>query len=1215
VYTIEIENFKTHISAVLEDSLREYDKFRDKNSLKPDLGVLLETVAQLIKEESPVNIDPLRYRLLGLVVISNFRNDIVEEVLGLVFDRVNKDSALVTKQLKEEFTKYRVLTMDSVRNNTYLSFSTELWDVKQYQVSDSKFTIVPKQIDRAARVMYTLFTKSKLWDSYEPDKSLKNLLNRVSLSYEPTVLHENKLYTAVANRGINFNRFVVEEWLPFESKHLDRTQTFNELFSATLNATYREQFKVAEDVNGITSDSKIHAPLGSSTWSESDIDGLVNTFGGGGKLVFKKIRSLLAETEHFGGYEGSVAGSLDYMSEFTLRVRECSTCESIDENFGNFSKLFFSKTELGKMPGLKLLDPIARTLSFNHSLIAPAGVDISQAKVTYNPVHAKFNTGLSVNNNIKFLKTNNSYRISPEYDPINLLLDTLLKRVCYIGDNIFSMSQSVDHRGRIPGYECLGSVEYQLKELQRVFPTLPMVKSLAEKSGGIGGSVAFFKSAYEKFLYNSEDSFFPEEVLQNLNSWLDTLGSGVKDLHGELSTVGIKTSGAGLLPNIETKVYTPTSEKLIEFLSSLGFRDSEINNLIKVDSFDKLISNFAPISDSSDLKSFFKGYELAQLITEFSGETGIDAYIKFLYSKSDVDPLINILNLTLKDPSAQTFVQTSRYPRLVGLLIGLTYAINPEELIKFSAALGGNKLSLLDSVAYLLNKGEKSILKTGDEINILSSVVDQIIRGSYADDQLSPDVNYGQISALEARYWTKNLRGSLGNSTPESVYRLYDKISGMTPRELITVLNNPGPNSSIGQLIDGFNGGNFTKFMRYASISGLAIKLGFYKNSSQLKNKLINFSDKQYSFPVLLDGLEKLYKTIELIKSVIKVRSSSASSSSTAPASTFAGLVSSQNKNIQALLEVINTGEIVNSYPPIEPPGVGNSRLPNREESPNSVSSEQASSIINSPQLAQQVLMQYASEPRTDGFIKFTQKNKFLNNISQHYRESSSTLAEPIAVENTREDNLTTPDVLSVPVVNSGPGKNYLASNYNASARVKPFNPYESCKRFGGSDCDSLYPLSTRDRNNMCVPGINKSLLPQSSVDNVDDNNLVKIDRALGYFSEYMPSSGSLISKNTPVYHGVFNSDTVQIGPDSEPIVPLQTQVDYESAPGALYEYANSKFAVNGYVSEMKKEHNELTCASLTNLYEYRMCMNVLKCRKTNEKLGFCPSTLKGGRI
>jgi len=1214
VYTLELETFRARIPILLEVVFKDYTGFRDKNSLKPGLGVLLSSVADAIEDEELVNIDAFRYTLLGLVLRVDLSTVILSDLLSLVFEQVYQDESINSEKLRTEFNAYENLFITSLVNNTYLDYDTSLWGNEGYQYSQNRVTVSPRQIDRQSRKIYTLYRKSREWFNHSLDKNLSRLLSRSGLSYEPTVVYQGKLYTAVSGVKVNYNKFIASEWMPFQSKYLNSSSKLNKVLSDKLNSAYYKQFEVSQDVNEVTSDSKIHSTIDAVQLSEADREGLINTFGGSGKLIYSKLETLQADSEHLGGYEGSPVGSFNYMAGYVNWIKAAARCESVDEQFGDFQALFVAKSQLDKIAGLSFLDPLARTKSFNHGVTIPAGVNISQSKITYNPVYARFYRGLSINTNILFPSNiNNTYKVSPDYDPLSLCLDLLLQRCCVIGDNVFAMLQSLDGLGRLPGFECLGSVEYQLLKMQRVFSTRPTVLDKGEKSGGLSGSISYFLKSYERLLSVSNTPQLPQSGTQSLEDWFNALERSIDEVRSEISTVGIRTSGIGMLPDIQFKVYNPSQRGIITSLQSLGLTESEVDNILSAESFTDLVTKFAPLTDSSDLKSFFRGYELAQLITEFSGEKGLSAFLEFLYQKSPLDSLLNILRLTLKNPSVQTYVQTSKFPKLIGLLVSLTYAVNPDQLSKFAVLLSNNQLSLLDSITALYDAGERTIIKAQDEISVLDGVVDQLIRGRYEDPKYSPDVNYNTAQPDTIESWANTLSGSLGNVKPEQMYRLFDKVSGLTPKELITVLNNPSPTSSLGQVVDGFSGGDLTKFLKYVNLSGLAIKLGFYHNSGQVNNAMVNFSDNFYTLPSLLDSLEKIANNIKVLKSVLRVKYLDIPKFD----SEFDGfnqLFSVQNKQFAALSDLIQNGTVTGSYNPVEPPGIGNSRIANRAEAANSLSPEQARLIIDSGSVTSVIGTKYNYEPITDGFIKFTQKNKFLSGIRQCSTSYPDTVGEqnavpaPSTVLPAPSKTLTSKAPITV---NSGLGKNYLPDGYVPSKLSKKFNAYDSCKKFGGQNCDSLYNPSPDD---MCVTDINKSFYPQTSTGNVSDGNLVKIDRALGYFSQYAPSSGSIIPSSRPAYFDVLDTDNIQIGSSSEPIVPFQTGVKPTADQGLLFEYANSKHAMAELISKSKREYTELTCDALESVYEYQTCMNMLKCKRSEVTLPFCPNTLKGGR-
>ena len=1215
MYSVELESFKSHIPAVIEDSLRGYGGLTYKNHIKPELGRILETVADREIEGDVINIEPFRYDLLSLVLKADFNTPVVGQVLSLLFKRSEQDESIRTTQLRANIQNYGVLLVNSLSQDTYLKYDNYLTDVEGYQYSSDRINLQPRQIDKSKRIIYTLYKKSRLWSSFSVDKPMKALLEKAGVGYEPTVVYGDFVYKGVIGKKTNLLRFTPEEWVKYRSTRLDPDNRFKALFNSSLDSLYTQQFQSSQDVNEITSDSKIHTVVEQVNLNEADVEGLINTFGGMGKRIYNRSLALLTDSEHFGGYQGSPVGGMDYMASLSKIIQECAKAVSDNPVFGDFDTLFSSAPKLDQISGLKFLNKLGKTKSFNHALSVPSGVNLSQNKITFNPIYAKFYQGLGQIPGILFpAQEQSSYKSSPETDPLRVTLSYLLERCCAIGDSVQDMLSSLDDRGRLRGFECLGSVEYQLLALRNVFPTKVIVTNHAERSGGLGGALSYMLVAYDKILSVTDSLYLPSYNIEALQVWLESIEGSVDKLAQELYTVGIRTSGSGLLPNIETKVYGATQQDLASYLKSLGFETSEVENILGIGSFEELVSKFAPISDSSDLKSFFRGYELAQLILEFSGQKGLDAFLSYLYEKSPIDSLLNILKLTEKNPSIQSSLQVDKYPRLVGLLITLTYAVNPEELSRLSELLGSNQLSLLDSVSKLLEQADPKPtgIKQKNDISLLGGVVDQLIRGRYED---MSDLSYKDASPRELERWTRIIDGSLGNAKRDSIYRLYDKSTGLTIKELISVLNNPSPTSSLGLAIDGFSGGELTKLLKYANLSGLALKLSYYKNSSQLNNKLVDFSRSVFTLPSLLTGLEKLVSNIKMVRATLDIISRTTSKQTVETNQIF----QIQNREFQALVDLISNEFLSSSnYAIKESPGTGNSRLPNRAEAPNSISPEQANFIISNTTPNQLSLnMSLASEPYVDGFIKITEKNRFLNGISGCSMSAPSGLASPNPVP---EPSTKTSDPSGLisnppsPIINSGPGKNYLRPTYRQSPLTKPFNPYESCKKFSGANCEELYPVAVRDRSNTCAPGVNKSLAPQESTGNVSNTNSVKIDRALGYFSEYSPSSGDLVSRKTPSYYDIFDSSSVKIGPQSEPVVDLNTQIKSGTHPALLSEYASTRYAISKFISSTKKEHTELTCSSISAAHEYQICMNVMKCKKSKVRLPFCPNTLQGGR-
>jgi hypothetical protein len=208
-------------------------------------------------------------------------------------------------------------------------------------------------------------------------------------------------------------------------------------------------------------------------------------------------------------------------------------------------------------------------------------------------------------------------------------------------------------------------------------------------------------------------------------------------------------------------------------------------------------------------------------------------------------------------------VNLAKYPRLIGLLIGLTYAIDPNQLVKFNKILGANNLTLLESITFLFQKGETTIIKTPEDIELLQPVIEQIISGAYGKDAFaSRSLTYDQANntvPIALKQWTKKIGDNLGNVTStELIKHLYDKSTGLTPKELISILNMPNSPNAFGALVDGFSGGEFTSFLRYVNLSGLGFKLGFYKNSYQTNNFEIGEKAEASFLPGFISEIKNL---------------------------------------------------------------------------------------------------------------------------------------------------------------------------------------------------------------------------------------------------------------------------------------------------------------------------------------------------------------------
>ena len=1273
---------------------KKYVKFRSDASKRSFERVSLDlfvSIIERIENGDTLAITPLKQKMLEALFEVDFDTElsrlVFEEISGALFDFIasqpNYDPSLV-----RTLGSYQELLSDSIGNYNFFSSSSALDIIQkpeEYQYCVSEFAFVPKQIDRSNNKIYTLFHKERYWEefskltdanSYSPLKynQIANEIGaekqRIPLDYQDMVIYNGQLYklnpqvTSPAR-----NQFIQTDWIEYKSRVFDASKSFKKVFSENIQNYYTGFMENGFDINEVISDSNISEYAKSEV---SDVELLVSTFGGEGRAIFESVRQLKIASDYFGGHEGSVLGGVEYVvqfSEYLLAMafgRDTGTVfEILDSKstFGQFDLLFGARITENKIPGLNFLSNFGKLKSFAHTQAIATLPAENSTKAFYNAVQTQFNDGIQdtyLSNVVP-----NSYNAQPKVDLLLYSIEALFNRCLGVGDSLKAISNSLDSRGRLVAYEGLGSVQTQINELQRVFPpTLYIYDTESKIPAGLTGCVKYILDSYSRlskaFIYTK----LPGKSLDFILKWLGVISNRVESVSSYLVKLGIGTSN--FIPNISINSYEPNNPSVIQYLSSLGFRDSEINQFLTVDSFPALVSKFAPLSDSDDIKSFFKAYELAQLIYEFGGQEGVNAYLSFLYSKSDVDSLINVLSVAQKDKSKVTYLQTSKYPKLVGLLIGLTYAIDPAQLIKFNKILGKNNLTLLESIQFLLQSGQENILKAPEDINLLEPIVEQLTQGKYQDVFSSHDIDYHQANStipIALKQWTEVINENLGGvCSASSIHHLYDKSVGLTPKELISILNPVSSSTSFAQMIDGFNGGLFTRFVKYASLTGLAMKLGYYKNSPQLSNFESKYLENFYTLPTLLENLNRVKETLTLIELVFE--SSLDYDLDSPPSGTVDPLIFSQNKPVEIIAKIIKNStlsdeqssdskDIAADAPIVESPGIGNSRLPNRVPVGNSITPEQFNVLFNSAET-----VNYSSPASFSGvapnligsFIKFSEPNK-LTNIIDHTDETKATRAsraekKTYAPATSFED----PQVLgrsktsvkySVPEIynelnsskelaNQALGASFLRDRepdllYTLGDLVKPFDRVTSCKKFGGKNCDTLYT----DSQELCVGPLNKSLYPETYSPGLTSSipgsspSAVYVDRPLGTFAEYKPAKTLLptsSANNPPSYYDIINSNAssastqesggelmplsssniAAIGRGGEPILSnvFAKPIVPDTGGYSLSEFGNSEFGLLEFIRADFEKSTEFGCATFESPFHYQKCMNLMKCKK-----------------
>jgi hypothetical protein len=1283
MYEVELEDLKGFEGSALRDVLASpglKDVLYRSEIVSNDLytiGVeIINVLNNSIKSSGEIAPDVFRYQLFNAFFKLGLNKDSLTLYVQTFFNGLIsyiKRRGFFNKQFLGLIEQYKEVLLVAIPEYKYISREYSLSGIEEYKTSKGNSRFAPLSLTYSGRVIQTLFPGSRYWyargskdiQPYSPIQLNKTPSSYIpiskagdvfKLSYETSVVYENRVYIKKPGITPSADKFLSTEWDLHISKRFDRSKSFNVVYGDLLRGVYLELSSKANEINPITSDSKINTYSPLFNQRLDDKDQLLSSFGGAGRSIYDRLVELRLLSGYMGGHEGSPVGSASYVSSFAELLKFISTGElSIvlnQEGYGDFNSIFPpSSDSIGSsetVNGLRFLESFSTLKSFLHNQELPPEVNTETERVSLNPIYAKFGTGVKPNNQIVIQEQK-----VDKFDFVGQSLEVVIKRCWYLGDKLDRIANSLNQYGQLPGYETLGSINYQVAEFQKSFPPLRYLNE-TERPGGFTGAIMLLHEGYSKLRETLNPTSLPLSLFSELLKWMKEVSKSLESVQYELDTLGIKTNGVGYLPNIGTKKFISSSPELIKYLSSLGFRDSEINQVLDIKTFPELISKFAPLSDSNDLKSFFRGYELSQLIYEFSGDKGIDAYLEFLFKKSPIDSLLNILYFTEKKKSDQTYLRIAKYPRLVALLMGLTYAVDPVQLNKFANLLGDNNLDLLKSITLLLQTGQNTIIKKKEDIDLLRGIIDQSIRGHYSEDLFSsPDLNYAEAnstSAVALKKWAKLIGSSLGNVKDRSnIEGLYDKSVGLSAKELIVLLNNPSPTSGVGQIIDGFYGGGLTQILKYANISGLAAKLSYYKNSSQLDNTKIDFTRTYNSLPTVIDLLDGVvesfslaiklvegdtnmdwsgdyYNKPELIDSILQAQNK--------PPSAMVGLLSSQFTSSPTAI-ANNMAQVF----PQESPGIGNSRLPNRVATPNSLTPEQAQVLSSSPSTPiGPNIVDFSADGLITKFIKVTERNLILNNISQ-YAESGSIYGgqQTTGTDSgpTRANTLSSPserditlykELKDLTMKNSGPGKNFLAPSDDEYEKgvldklpkglISSFDPVASCKKFGGVNCDSAYGNSAK-----CSGILNKSFSPET-YDLAPFNDGVVVDRPLGYFSEYLPSDGDIINSKVPSYYSIL--DNPKSGRKSEPIMgAIKTDpmvFSGDSTTGDMVEYANTEYALVEFFKLTNREYTELTCASLASPHMYQMCMNAMKCKRFKSDpagsrgLGFCPRSTSGGR-
>ena len=1174
-----------------ENNIGKIEVSKNREIYKDGVYDLYSSILDRIIEEKTITILPLTFKITSALISFGFNLErfltifvSVNEVIKAGYIQGGPRNITIEQYLDSYVNEI----VSSQQGLSYylegLKSEQQIQLIEEYAPSTVIIEDTILKNNLKGRTIYTLFGEDLYWDVIK-EKYLDQ-----NFPTQKLTIYQGKLY--VLNQGYSrpsSDKFVFDEWGEYNSKFLNKSSTFNNRLKQNTEQYVSEALSGSNVLNSIISDSDIKEERSGLIYDEKD---LAISFAGRGKDIISNILQLKETIKYFGGSEASPVGSIDYIAKFAEYLYSCNYGRVIDTGyfniegitlFGHFNMIFSYDFGVNKIAGLKFLENFKSLDSFKQGITLPSDIIITERpddtkNVIYNPLYAKYKEGLK-DRFIEYPK--NVYVDSPEnigQESDNYVVDVLLFGLQSInalsnvlGDTIGSLDSALNRNGALPGYEGLGPISSQIGELKTVFVSSNIFESNYANSTilpGLNGATQNLLDAYRKLTEVVPNVPLTGESLNDLSIWARNLQKSLERISDDISSIGFMPGS--FIPNISFKFSPKEQDSLIDQLRSLNFQESEIIQFLSVDSFEELIEKFAPVSDSEDQISFFKGYELSQLIYEFGGESAVDAYIKYLYTP-DKDGLINLLKISLKNQSDASTYNQSRYGKLVGLLINLTFAIDPVQLDIYKEYLSGNFLTLFESISYLLQTQDTTLLKDQESINLLEPIANSLIYGKSIFDVDSYNVDYQVVNKeapIALQQMTNLIGKNVGNASTMLLQGLYDKSLGLTSKELITILNPEAQTTELGQILSGAKGGRLTKLIDYAYLSGLVHKLSYYSNSYQVPNFFVSPSPP-INLAFLVQVIRQLIFSIDLTVTNFVNSLEYSTPLDTDTLYSFKNIANLYNKNVSEASYVVKNltpinGDISNLGNPIASPlaeiigspGIGNSPVPESISKINSVSPEQANQLAPMVKNSFSFVANRKNSAITESqiiekFISFIEDNKKIagvpsiggkvEEVSNYSKVISSTSKDQDPTSNASE---TLEEKRNVKAKNLLSNINNIVQEESAKAvenliqqnLINPFNSIESCRAFGGTKCEQRF--STGD--NSCGDPTNKAIYSSrdASPSTTKENGSIFIDRPFGSGIEnrntkfFIPDGAN----NKPTYFNVFKDLDVSITDKGNPI-------------------------------------------------------------------------------
>ncbi len=1200
----QLSEIKAALSIYVEAAFSSYENTVGKIEVSKNRKIYVDGVFNLyvsildrIIEEKTITILPLTFKITSALISFGFNLErfltifiTVNEVIKAGYVRNGPRNITVEQYLDSYINE----VISSQKGLSYylqgLKSEQQIQLIEEYAPSTVIIddTILKNNI--VNRTIYTLFGEDLYWEIIR-----KKYIDQ-SYPTNRLTIYQDRLY--VLNQGYSrptAENFIFDEWGEYNSKFLVKSNLFNNKLKLNTERYVSEALALSGGLNAIISDSKIQEEISGLIYDEKD---LAVSFAGKGKDIIQNILQLKETIKYFGGSEASPVGSISYIANFAEFLYSCNYARVINTGyyniegisfFGHFNMIFSYDFGVNKIAGLKFLENFKSLDSFKQGITLPDDIIIdeykSEYKVIYNPLYARYKEGLkdrfiSYPKNVYVDSPTNIGQESDNYavDVLLFGLQSINTIAGVLGDTIGSLDSALDSNGALPGYEGLGPISSQIGELKTVFVSSNVFETNyanAKILPGLNGATQNLLDSYRKLTEVVPNVPLTGESLSNLGIWARNLQKSLERVTSDISSIGFMPGS--FIPNISFKFSPKEQDSLIDQLRSLNFQESEIIQFLSVDSFEEMIEKFAPVSDSEDQISFFKGYELSQLIYEFGGESAIDAYINYLYTP-DEQGLVNLLKISLKDQSDASVFNQSRYGKLIGLLINLTFAIDPVQLDIYKEYLSGNFLTLFESISYLLATGDANLLKDKESISLLEPIANSLIYGDSIFDVNNFNVDYRVVNRdapIALQQMTNLIGKNLGNAPTRLLEGLYNKSVGLTSRELISILNPQAENTELGQILSGAEGGRLTKLVNYAYLSGLVHKLSYYSNSYQVPNFFVSPSPP-INLAFLIGIIEQLIFAMDLTVTNFVNALEYSTPSDTNTLYPFENIADLYNKNLSEASYVVKNltaiaGDLSNIGSPtasplaeiVGSPGIGNSPVPESISKINSITPEQSNQLApmakssfsfiagrkNSPLLESQVLEKFmsfiednkriAGIPPVSGIVQ--QVSNYSNVVVKTSKEAASEAEaeERVGSQQAQLDqkrNVKAKNLLSVSNKIAGEEALKAVNNLIQQNLIRPFNTIESCKAFGGTKCEQRFS----GLDNSCGDPTNKAIYSSrdSSPDATKINGSVFIDRPFG---NTIPNRNTKFfipdgENNKPAYFNVFKDTQVSITDNGNPI-------------------------------------------------------------------------------